>query len=154
MDIKSNASHLWKKWRILYLSIPFYAYALATTLNNAFGIDMLNGAFGEREPVGAGYTLMLFTPFYLGAIVKSLYDFFIRRPAFISIDDFGVKSLSYPKAMIESSGIESVSMVNAAQAIAVRGRDSKGLDIPLNLIEASPEDVTQAFKKYGWIVQS
>ena len=69
-----------KKVVFFSLSLPIMAYAFLTTVNDIFGVDLTGRWMGERDPVGAGYVVILGSPIYIYLFFKSFYDLIkIRR---------------------------------------------------------------------------
>lgn len=63
---------------IFSMSLPVAIYAFLTSLNDVFGIDLTGTWMGERDPVGAGYTVLFGFPIYVYYLFKALLEF-VRR---------------------------------------------------------------------------
>ncbi len=68
-----------RKVVIFVISLPLMLYAFPTAINNIFGIDLTGGWMGQRDPVGAGYAVVLGSPIYVYHFFKSISDFIKLR---------------------------------------------------------------------------
>lgn len=68
-----------RKVVIFIISLPLMLYAFPAAVNNIFGIDLTGGWMGQRDPVGAGYVVVLGSPIYVYHFVKSISDYIKLR---------------------------------------------------------------------------
>lgn len=127
---KTSKKHIWRKRKYLFLFFPLVVYAVLTSLNNAFGIDLTLGLMGDREPVGAGYTVLLFLPFYLVGLAKGTFELFVRRPRAITLSPTGFVKHTTPKRSLSWSDIKLVRTkseegIAAIEIVEKSGRETR-----------------------------
>jgi hypothetical protein len=72
---KSPEHKALRKVVIFAVFLPLMLYAFPTSINNIFGIDLTGGWMGERDPVGAGYVVVLGSPIYVYHFFRSVSDY-------------------------------------------------------------------------------
>lgn len=96
---------------VLRVCTPLFLYAVPASIHNIFGVDLTGGWMGDRDPVGAGYGVLVGLPIYLFGFFAGLEYYFFRPHAALAVtDEYIEKSFKwmFPKRKIRWGDIESV----------------------------------------------
>ncbi|MDJ0919604.1 MAG: hypothetical protein QNI84_00625 [Henriciella sp.] len=152
MIIRVSDIFLRRKWALYLLLCPVFLYALFTSINNIFGLDLTGGWMGSRDPVGAGYVVILGSPFYFAGVINGLRETFVSAPKYLLVTPETIEVHQRPKAQIRREKISSVAINNQGERriLEIRLQNEPPQEIRLDFLDCSEHQLLRMLEDSGY----
>lgn len=155
ITVTATRAYVWHKWRVFILFIPVIAYAILTAINNIFGIDFTNGWMGVRDPVGAGYAVLIGTPLVAYSLYRCAEDIFVRTPNLLQLSDWGIVVNCYPRRKQTWESVSHIRILGVGNEseLVISLQNAKAVRVPIRFLDASSETLERLFEDHGKTVE-
>ncbi|MEM7329892.1 MAG: hypothetical protein AAF437_14200 [Pseudomonadota bacterium] len=151
MTVTATRTYVWYKWRVFILLIPVVAYAILTSINNIFGVDLTNGWMGGRDPVGAGYAVLAGTPMLAYSLYQCVDEVFVRTPELLRLSKWGVVINRYPQRKLPWDSVTKIRILSGGDEpeLVIFFQNSKEVKVPTRFLDASSKTLERLFADHG-----
>ena len=152
IEIYASRKYMDKKWAIYLLLGPVFVFAFLTSLNDAFGIDLAGGWMGKRDPIAAGYSVLLSSPIFVFYYYKGLKEYFFHPPLYLQISRQKIDIFQRQKSRIKKSSTTSLKLVQDTGYRKLNLLNASGLTtlIRLEYLEISEAKLINALQQFEW----
>lgn len=150
---------VWHTWKYFVYATPVLLYAVPDSVHDIFGVDLTGGWMGDRDPVGAGYAVLVGLPIYLFGFLAGLAYYFFRPHVALTITDDHIEKYfmwMLPKSKIRWGDIESVQRSineNGDEELVIfaAGNEHK---VTSSFLRTGFSDFTQEIEKRGFSISN
>lgn len=123
---------------------------MLTTINDLFGIDITGGYMGERDPVTAGYLVLILAPAYLLAVVRCIREFCIASPIYLSLSNAEFQIHQGKKEKIAWFHIEYIrfDIEENSEKLVVGKKDGTQLTVPITFLCSDIAELRSIFSNH------